>query len=92
MNISELKSYAKSQLSALTCKKVSQEVVKQRQASCFGEQGVAPPCPYVSQSKSKIGMHICGGCGCGERKILETAIQLFPYLKCPLGKQGFSEK
>ena len=68
--------------------------------SCFGNEdggGELPPCEYLQQSEVDPTKHICGGCGCGDRKqtfLVAEAEEYgkldYPKLACPLQMPGFT--
>ena len=71
--------------------RVSEEIYNIRKTSCFGDDHT-PPCENLKKSDDS---YYCGGCGCGKNKLSEISRDgysklHYPYLKCPLGKPGFS--
>ena len=85
----------------LTNKKINQPIKQLRVLSCFGNQdsgGILPPCEYLKRSDIDKTKHICGGCGCGDRKQTflvaksdEYSKLDYPKLACPLQMPGFTD-
>lgn len=66
---------------------VDEEVLQKRRKSCFGDEGT-PPCSELRRTSKGA---FCGSCGCGENGLAELDDKLkYPYLKCPMKKEGFS--
>lgn len=68
-------------------------ILETRKRSCFGKTS-SEACPMMR--KHTDGFHYCGACGCGVRedtRLDGTPSKLeFPYLQCPLGRDGFSNE
>lgn len=66
-------------------------ILQTRRESCFGRVG-SEACPMLR--KHTDGFHYCASCGCGVREDArldgDPSKLEFPYLKCPLGRPGFS--
>lgn len=85
VTVKKISSVTKSVVSTYTQDPVTNETAEKRLNSCQN-------CEFFIASKTHPDKHICGRCGCGERKILEDAIIEYPYLECPLGMPGFSNE
>lgn len=79
--------------------RVSDEVLKQRRLSCFGDNTKnISECDRLKYIE-KVG-YFCGGCGCGKQHLArldgdtpEEYTKLhYPQLECPLKKKGFSNE
>lgn len=71
---------------------LSAEDYEKRLISCHGIKAdgtvVGAPC---RMRRSRNDQHWCGACGCGETALAELDHKLkYPFLECPLGKEGFS--
>ncbi len=92
-------SFGRSLLSrSLGDRRVSLEQLQVRNVSCHGQtlEGavVGPACSNRRLSEDGVS-HYCGACGCGDKKIArldgEGYTKLhYPYLECPIGREGFS--
>lgn len=81
-------------------KKINKPIKQLRVLSCFGNESIGgelPPCEYLKQSEVDPTKHICGGCGCGDRKqtfLVANADEYgkldYPKLACPLQMPGFT--
>jgi glycosyltransferase involved in cell wall biosynthesis len=76
--------------------RVSEEIYKQRQLSCFGDASKnIEPCSNLKHVN--VG-YFCGTCGCGDKKLAKLNSDFdgeytklhYPDLQCPLKKLGFS--
>ena len=75
--------------------KVSPEILKLREKSCFGDE-TNKPCPFLKYNKANE--PYCSTCGCGDTNklaVLKTNSTKYskleyPYLECPLKNPGFS--
>ena len=84
----------------LNNKKINKPMKQLRVLSCFGNQdggGELPPCEYLQKSEVDSAKHICGGCGCGDRKATWLVVESdeygkldYPKLACPLQMPGFT--
>jgi len=84
----------------LNNKKINTPIKQLRVLSCFGNQdngGILPPCEHLMESESGKGKHICGACGCGDRrqtwlvsKSDEYSKLDYPSVGCPLNMPGFT--
>jgi len=90
-------SFLKSNISLLTKEKISDELLKQRIQSCFGNGKDLKECEVLS--KSDDGNFYCGACGCGKSEMTKLSNSEnensfnklhYPYLECPLNKKGFN--
>ena len=81
----------------LTGKKADIETKDLRLLSCFGNGQNITVCPGLRPSEKKMGMFICGECGCGDKK--DTFLNGdegdyskldHPYVTCPRKMPGFS--
>jgi hypothetical protein len=80
--------------------KINKPIKQLRVLSCFGNTengGELPPCEYLQQSEVEPTKHICGGCGCGDRKqtfLVANSEEYgkldYPKLSCPLQMPGFT--
>jgi len=80
--------------------KINKPIKQLRVLSCFGNENVGgelPACEYLDQSTTDPTKHICGGCGCGDRKqtfLVANADEYgkldYPKLACPLQMPGFT--
>jgi hypothetical protein len=68
-------------------------ILEKRRESCFGRVG-SEACSMLR--KHTDGFHYCASCGCGVREDArldgDPSKLEFPYLKCPLGRPGFSNE
>ena len=81
--------------------KINNAIKQLRVLSCFGNESIGgelPPCEYLHQSAVDNTKHICGGCGCGDRKqtfLVANADEYgkldYPKLACPLQMPGFTD-
>ena len=75
---------------------VSDDIYNKRKQSCFGNKELnIPKCEVLKTSIN--GYVMCGACGCGENNIANLeeisgsySKLMYPYLECPLKKEGFS--
>ena len=84
----------------LNNKKINKPIKQLRVLSCFGnisQGGELPPCEYLQNSEIDPTKHICGGCGCGDRKGTWLVAESdeyskldYPKVGCPLNMPGFS--
>jgi len=84
----------------LNNKKINKPIKQLRVLSCFGNEslgGELPACEYLQQSEVDPTKHICGGCGCGDKKsvfLVANAEEYgkldYPKLACPLQMPGFT--
>ena len=84
----------------LNNKKINQPIKQLRVLSCFGNQdsgGILPACEHLQDSQLGEGKHICGACGCGDRKgtwLIQESDEYskldYPKVPCPLQMPGFS--
>ena len=80
-------------------KKINEPIKQLRVLSCFGNQdsgGILPPCEHLMESETGKGKHVCGACGCGDRKgtwLIQEADDYskldYPKVVCPLNMPGF---
>ena len=82
-------------------KKINKPIKQLRVLSCFGNESIGgelPACEYLQQSELDPTKHICGGCGCGDKKhtfLVANAEEYgkldYPKLGCPLQMPGFTD-
>lgn len=93
-------SYAKSAASKMIGGPVDRATRQNRNVSCFGVDlsgmVIQPPCERLGQDDR--GRYYCSACPCGKREeavLLDSATSVskldYPYLVCPLGKEGFAK-
>lgn len=85
----------------LNNKKINKPIKQLRVLSCFGNENVGgelPQCEHLEQSEIDPTKHICGGCGCGDKKNTflvaksdEYSKLDYPKLACPLQMPGFTD-
>jgi len=81
----------------ITNKKINKPIKQLRVLSCFGDGKELPACEYLLESKIEEGKHVCGACGCGDKKATflvsesdEYSKLDYPRLTCPINMPGFS--
>ena len=98
MNLNMIGNYLKAKWSkGLTGKKANINTKDIRLLSCFGNGQNITVCPGLRPSEKRMGMFICGECGCGDKKDTflngnegEYTKLDHPYITCPRKMPGFS--
>tara|TARA_R110000824_G_scaffold189323_2_gene370742 strand:+ start:3735 stop:4265 length:531 start_codon:yes stop_codon:yes gene_type:complete len=80
--------------------KINKPIKQLRVLSCFGNEeqgGILPQCEHLKESETGEGMHYCGACGCGDKKMTwltqhadEYSKLDFPKVACSLQMPGFT--